>query len=336
MASVRGPTPQNVVVVGSGVIGLTAALILARRGYAVEVVARNLPGDNLDQDWASPWAGANWCPFGTDPRVCRWEAETLEVLRGLIPTGLAMPLPITRFASTQAGLHNHCVGVTFTSVSVNSPHYLEWLGAQCTALGVVLRRATLQSLAEAVRPNTAAVVNATGLGAGQLADVKDDLVEPIRGQIVVVRAPVKRCVMDATMNHPTRSTYIIPRPNSGNQVICGGCYEVSSTVREPDPDMTRSILEHCLARIPELSKDGTVEGIEIVRECVGFRPSRRGGPRLEREDKRFGSRRVPVVHAYGIGPAGYQASWGMAAEAVKLVGDALVEGLKVEAPRARL
>jgi glycine/D-amino acid oxidase-like deaminating enzyme len=59
------------------VIGLTAALLLARRGYAVEVVARNLPGDSLDQDWASPWAGANWCPFGVDPRVCKWEAETL-------------------------------------------------------------------------------------------------------------------------------------------------------------------------------------------------------------------------------------------------------------------
>ncbi|GMK56934.1 hypothetical protein CspeluHIS016_0307740 [Cutaneotrichosporon spelunceum] len=356
MASVHGPTAPNVVVVGSGVIGLTAALILARRGYAVEVVARNLPGDNLDQDWASPWAGANWCPFGVDPRVCRWEAETLHELRALIPSGLAMPLPITRFAPTETGLHNHwyagvtdnykrlpadkcppgCVGVSFTSVSVNSPYYIEWLGAQCTALGVVLRRTTLKSLAEAVRPNTQAVINATGLGAGQLADVKDELVEPIRGQIVVVRAPVKRCVMDTTMNHPTRSTYIIPRPNSGNQVICGGCYEVGSTVREPDPDMTRSILEHCLARVPELSKDGTVEGIEVIRECVGFRPSRRSGPRLEREDKRFGSRNVPVVHAYGIGPAGYQASWGMAGEACKLVGDALVEGNKVEEPRARL
>lgn len=159
-----------------------------------------------------------------------------------------MPLPITRFASTEAGLHNHwyagvtenyrklppsecppgCVGVTFTSVSVDSPHYLEWLGAQCSALGVTLRRATLKSLGDAVRPNTAAVINATGLGAGELTDVTDDLVEPIRGQIVVVRAPnVRRCVMDATMNHPTRSTYIIPRPNSGGQVICGGCYEVS-------------------------------------------------------------------------------------------------------------
>ncbi len=170
-----------------------------------------------------------------------------EQLRALIPSGLAMPLPITRFASSEAGLHNHwyagvaddykrlpadkcppgAVGVTFTSVSVNSPHYLEWLGAQCAALGVALRRATLKSLKEAVRPDTAAVINATGLGAGELQDVRDALVEPIRGQIVVVRAPVRRCVMDATMNHPTRSTYIIPRPNSGNQVICGGCYEVS-------------------------------------------------------------------------------------------------------------
>lgn len=100
--------------------------------------------------------------------------------------------------------------------------------------------------------------------------------------------------------------------------------------------MTRSILEHCLARIPELSSNGTVEGIEVIRECVGFRPSRRGGPRLEREDRSFKGRTVPVVHAYGIGPAGYQASWGMAGEAAGLVGLALTEGIVVEKPRAKL
>lgn len=217
--------------------------------------------------------------------------------------------------------------MAFTSVSVNVPVYLRWLEAQAKALGVKIRRAELRALSDAVRRNTVAVVNATGLGSLKLADVQDSNVEPIRGQIVVVRAPVKRCVMDSSLAHvdPTRSTYIIPRPNSGGETICGGCYEVGSWERKADPAFSRKILENCLARVPELSKDGTVEGIEIVRECVGFRPSRAGGPRLERENRKINGHDVAYVHAYGIGPAGYQASWGMAKEAADLVGGAVLD-----------
>jgi hypothetical protein len=89
--------------------------------------------------------------------------------------------------------------------------------------------------------------------------------------------------------------------------------------------MTRDILAKCLAHVPELSRDGTVEGMEIIRECVGFRPGRAGGPRLEREDRVVLGRKVSYVHAYGIGPAGYQASWGMAKEAADLAGQAVLE-----------
>jgi glycine/D-amino acid oxidase-like deaminating enzyme len=242
--------------------------------------------------------------------------------------------------------------VGFTSVSVNVPVYLRWLEEQCLALGVVIRKAAIKALSDVIKPNTQAVVNATGLGSLTLEDVKDTKVEPIRGQIVLVRSPVKRCVMDASPHdEPTRSTYIIPRPNSDGQTICGGCYEVSnknerkhargriintmqvgSWEREPSPAMTRNILEKCLARVPELSKDGTVEGMEIIRECVGFRPSRAGGPRLEREDRNVKGRKVAYVHAYGIGPAGYQASWGMAKEAADLVGQVTLDA----APKAKL
>lgn len=93
----------------------------------------------------------------------------------------------------------------------------------------MIRRQEIQALSDVVRPNTVAVVNATGLGSLTLTDVRDEKVEPIRGQIVLVRAPVKRCVMDASPHaEPTRSTYIIPRPNSNGETICGGCYEVGT------------------------------------------------------------------------------------------------------------
>lgn len=44
----------DVGIIGAGVIGLTSALSLARAGYKVAIVARDLPGDD-NIDWASPW-----------------------------------------------------------------------------------------------------------------------------------------------------------------------------------------------------------------------------------------------------------------------------------------
>jgi hypothetical protein len=43
----------------AGVIGLTSALLLSRRGYSVTVAAKHMPGD-YDIEYASPWAGANY------------------------------------------------------------------------------------------------------------------------------------------------------------------------------------------------------------------------------------------------------------------------------------
>jgi 2-polyprenyl-6-methoxyphenol hydroxylase-like FAD-dependent oxidoreductase len=44
------------VIVGSGVIGLTAALELHKAGHRPAIVARDLPEDSLSIGFASPWA----------------------------------------------------------------------------------------------------------------------------------------------------------------------------------------------------------------------------------------------------------------------------------------
>ena len=41
---------------GGSVLGLTSALVLARKGYKVHIVARDLPSDKDSQAFASPWA----------------------------------------------------------------------------------------------------------------------------------------------------------------------------------------------------------------------------------------------------------------------------------------
>ncbi len=59
---------------------------------------------------------------------------------------------------------------------------------------------------------------------------------------------------------------------------------------------------------------------EIIRHNVGLRPSRIGGPRVEAESR---NGRL-VVHGYGIGGWGYQASMGLAEKVVELLEQGLV------------
>lgn len=48
---------HSITIVGSGIIGLSSALLLAEDGFKVKIIARDLPGD-LGHNWSSPWAGA--------------------------------------------------------------------------------------------------------------------------------------------------------------------------------------------------------------------------------------------------------------------------------------
>lgn len=50
---------KKVNVIGSGVIGLTTALLLQEKGYDVTIIAAEFPGDN-HIEYTSPCAGARW------------------------------------------------------------------------------------------------------------------------------------------------------------------------------------------------------------------------------------------------------------------------------------
>lgn len=79
-------------------------------------------------------------------------------------------------------------------------------------------------------------------------------------------------------------------------------------------------MKRAIKACPLLVKDGEgIEGLDIVRHGVGLRPLREGGPRIER-DRIDG---VNIVHNYGHGGFGYQASFGCAEAAVSLVKEAL-------------
>ena len=76
---------------------------------------------------------------------------------------------------------------------------------------------------------------------------------------------------------------------------------------------------------PALTGGNGIENLSIIRQGVGLRPLRNGGARLENEE--IGG--LWVVHNYGHGGFGYQASYGCSQVAVRLVEEALKLKLEV-------
>lgn len=322
---------------------------------------------------------------------------------------------------------------SYTSFCINVPLYTQWLVRELRdprssivpsspflddteadgplpsssnhSLPVAFQRiAEATSLAEVAAqfPDADMIVNATGLGAAKLSDVKDETVYPIAGQVVVVSSPrfkqCPRCVMGllegssspsspvsatagqplpplpdasspspsvSSARRPTRDekafrappvTYIIPRAKSG-QVVIGGSYDEGSFDTSVSETLSEDILKNAVQICPDLllpppeeirnfdgsacrskeertavereekrkileDKDNAWKRLKVISAHVGLRPARKNGIRIERQSL---SSAVAVVHAYGIGPAGYQASWGVAHQVALEVRESLRE-----------
>ena len=217
-------------------------------------------------------------------------------------------------------------GIGFTSYTLNPPAYIAHLATSLRARGVPIIRHRLSSLDEAysLLGPVQLVINATGLGSRSLLGVEDLKVFPARGQTVLVRAPNVRTCYSIKDPHRLQAkgqqTYIIPRPGPEGHVILGGTFIPNEYSTLPDPATAERILRESYELCPALSEGRGWEGIEVVSHNVGLRPAREGGLRLELEKRTIGAgenklipkrgtvgrrRNVAVVHAYGIGPAGY-------------------------------
>jgi D-amino-acid oxidase len=292
----------DVIVVGGGIIGLTAAVRLRAAGADVVVWS---PVDPLDT--VSAVAAAVWYPTRTDydPRVLRWAAASyLEFTRqaaagvpgiGLLPTRNLGEPPGTPWWAPAAGDVSVTGGeVRFVAPLAEMSAYLPWLRRQVT---FVTRR--VDRLDEALR-EAPIVVNATGLAARELAG--DPAVYPARGQIVLVANPG----LDTSVRVAGEpGTYVHPRTRD---VVLGGTWQVDDWNTTPDPAVRDAILARCRALVPELA------GAPIVGERAGLRPVRRGGPRVAAEAVGGGT----IIHAYGHGGAGMTLSWGCADDVVRL------------------
>ncbi|KAL2258323.1 hypothetical protein VTK26DRAFT_8392 [Humicola hyalothermophila] len=131
-----------------------------------------------------------------------------------------------------------------------------------------------------------------------------------RGQTCLVAEP---CAATVTRQHADGSwTFCIPRGFDGGTIV-GGTKELGNWDAAPSPEVRRELLRRIVETYPEILPPGKKE-LTVLRDIVGRRPTRNGGPRVEGEV--FPGAGF-VMHAYGLGGRGYELSWGVAEEVVK-------------------
>lgn len=310
---------REVLVIGGGVSGLSAAIVLAEAGYTVQVAARA-----LGEGTTSAVAAAFWYPYHAYPegQVTGLAAVSLRRFAALAVAEPAagvrrlealevFPEPVGAPAWSSAAedfssADPSCLppgfrgGYRFRTAVVETGIYLDWLAARARAVGVTIVQRTLTSLDEALA-DCPQVIDCAGLGARELA--RDPSLHAVRGQIVRVDNPGLDRVLIDEHSGPA-ITYIVPR---SRDVVLGGTSEAHQEDRTPDPEHTRGILARCIALEPRLA------GARVRSVAVGLRPAR-PSLRLERDphDPR-------VIHNYGHGGAGITLSWGCAEAVLALL-----------------
>ncbi|KEY74648.1 hypothetical protein S7711_08415 [Stachybotrys chartarum IBT 7711] len=336
-------------VIGAGVVGLTTALELRARypSAAIVVAAKYLPGDSA-KDYTSAWGGANWFPASRDNGPQEdWEAITYRKFKELSlnrpETGIR-PMPIRWhyerpidevgiktpatgklwFEELVGGLKKiekmdlptGCdFGFEMASFVIDVQKYLPWLQTEATTLGIEVHRRVFRHIKDAFRsyPQVTAIFNCTGIGALTLGGVEDQNIFAARGQILLVEGP-EEPIRKMAFRAPHRdgeATHIFPRGEHGG-VILGGCRQKDNWDGEADMEFAEVIKKRCCALVPEL---GNPKDLKIIKHGVGLRPGRKGGSRVAVEsiEDRL------VIHNYGAGGTGFQASWGLAKYAVDLL-----------------
>ncbi|KAF7715988.1 Uncharacterized protein PECH_004587 [Penicillium ucsense] len=357
--------PSNkIVVVGAGVTGLTTALLLSKdSSNDVTVIAKHMPGDT-DIEYASPWAGASYLPFGAKgSQNAEYEQATWPPLRDLAQnnpesgihfqditvqnrlkdqqtvTGkwaaeLTSSSPwfkdlMPNFRNLPAdqlppGIDN---AQTFTSVCINPAIYLPWLVTQCMKGGCVLKRAVLSHIADAADAHHSGVKADVVVNCTGLGSRK--LGGVTDGQVHPIRGQILM-----VRNDPGSMTTISGSDDGSEEVAyifpraAGGGTIIGGTYQKDnwDPLPDPNFANRIMQRALKLDPRLVKPGQGVE----GLDVIRHGvGLRPGRTDgvriEKDQVNGVKIVHNYGHGGFGYQVSWSCAEKAARLVSEILLQ-----------
>ncbi|PRT54746.1 D-amino-acid oxidase [Wickerhamiella sorbophila] len=331
---------SEIVIVGSGIIGLYTALILCRCELAtkITVVAKWLPGDN-SIEYTSPIAGGNFSSISAaDPAALEYDRLSFLYLDEIFKNygreaGLArlkttefwrQKPPAAKIESLKSYVPDFEIiedkevlkskdasfGVRYTTYNFYCPHFLKFLYNKLRDHGVTFLRRELSHITDAASAKTEVIFNCTGNGAATIGGVSDSKCMPIRGQIVLIRAPHINENF-GLLSEDREPIYVIPRPFSGGQVVLGGYYQKGDSTPDTFGYQSAAIIDKTTRYFPQLLAKGP---LDVIVEKAGLRPGREGGARIEKETINGKT----VIHNYGAGGTGFQSGLGMALKAIEL------------------
>jgi D-amino-acid oxidase len=306
---------MDVLVIGSGVIGLTTGICLAEAGLSVTIRTAAAPGQTT-----SVAAGAVWgaVKVGPPDRVLGWAQAGLEALTKLAAepgTGVRMAagrevsrhpldpyywtdlIPDLRLCSESELPGGYTHGWYYTAPLATMPVYLDYLQARFGQAGGVIEVSPVRSLA-GLAGMAPVVVNCSGVAAHDL--VPDPAVVPVWGQVVIAVNPGIEEFLISRDPEPPWITYMFPH---GDEILLGGTNDEGNWDTEPHDEVTKRILASCGAI------DSRLRGVTVLGYRVGLRPCR---PEVRLESEPFGD--GVLWHNYGHGGAGVSLAWGCAAE----------------------
>lgn len=303
----------EILVIGSGVIGMTTALCLSEAGFRIRLVTGEPPLKTT-----SAMAGALWGPWAVDdPRVLDWSLDTLESLRTMWhdpTTGVALvrgseasrvdmrppawlhAFPDFTLRSAEEVPTGYSMGWAYSAPILDMPRYLGHLEYRLRQRGVTvdMLSAPFRSLDE-VAGLAPVVVNCTGLGSREF--VPDPSVRPSWGLLVTIENPGIDGFFSDYPESEKPTYYIAHR----DHVVLGGFIADEVPPDHQHSEIADDIFRRCSDVRPEL------HGAGIVSIKPGLRPSR-PRVRLEREIKND----TVIIHNYGHGGSGVTLSWGCA------------------------
>ena len=310
--------PQDIAVIGAGVIGLTSAIELLSSGHRVTIFARERPVYTT-----SAVPAAIWFPYHAQPEadVNRWALATRERLRALAGEDSGVrwvdfsriwidsPPPVESWANADeiAWLKKDELPRGFNfgyRVSVplmENPTYMRYLHDQFLALGGTFIDGAIAALA-AVPAFYRAVVNCSGYGAKALCF--DPALRPGRGVVVLASGVTS----ERHLVHDERAETLMYVVSRAGDCVLGGC-DVTSDVLAVSREEATAILNRCA--VVEGCSDIRINSVE-----VGIRPIRDAGVCL----KALMVEGRTIIHNYGHGGAGFTLSWGCAEDVVAFVG----------------
>ncbi|KAL8815755.1 MAG: hypothetical protein Q9223_005135 [Gallowayella weberi] len=177
------------------------------------------------------------------------------------------------------------------------------------------------------------LVNATGLSSRELA--RDPTLSSARGAVLRVINDgtdferISHAIVVAT-DIPDNYNLIFIVPRNDDTLVLGAITELDEwqtdlTVNSP---IVQKMRQQCDEFVPALKKARLDPDYPLAQ---GLRPLRKEEVRVEREQRKHGSKASRIVHVYGHSVAGWTLAFGTAAECVRLV-----EQVAKSEPRPRL